>query len=1205
LFYQELVGELTGRPAGEKTGCVSCHVAISDGRLAAVRGDKGYRLRDPELEKRLVEKFPDSEDRQRVTRTIMSHPRLDKYLSPGSPHPYPELSCAACHGIEDRRADPSLTVSQRKTWGSQYMSPRPGHEQTMPVSLLSASCARCHGSESPHPGADLFNTGLLYYERSGCYGCHKSPGMVVRDEDLPLLPSGESDLRQKIRRPGPPLVSLPEKVGKKWAYNWILNPVAFQAGARMPSFFPRGAAGWPEKLTTERHPRFLKGPLVKKTDAPAIYPKGYDIDEVTEKTLERVIAACLAEYLYSIARPIQIPEVPKGLLKVQENLAVTTPQQDHGRNLAFYKGCFGCHRFDEEQDRDPEFERALKEYSYRIEDFAPTLGGSGDKFSGSPGIKWLFNWLKNPHSYFPKTWMPDYGLTDSDAAAITAYLLTRRIDNPQRLKNKQTPWEPADPPLRIEGKEVVIDPAAGKAFEYLWSHPNAPKRPPSGPESVLRYGEHAFEFFGCYGCHEAYDPARGERDWTRLPILDQPLNAHLTPVKGVMERMPMFQSTQTELDLGTNYMLAAAEADRRGRGAAWTDQKWGEALVRRYNCAGCHVLEGPALLINDPKSGSQVWCECVVKGESAPGGQGTGDYFVDWLLDPSSLKLNPLQELYDNSVPAKEVLFRKPARGGTLLQRMAVRHQVDPLVVRDEVLWPLPPSLRDVKRKVNREWLAGFLRTPVPIRPFPQDPMPNFKFSEEEIQAIVAYFGPEPREADRPAPENWKEIDAFVRRDCLACHTLDGAGKPPTPALVRPGDGVEDGARKLPALDLALSTRLTRPWLSVFLKAPHLLLPRTGMPQLAREVREDPERMERLLDYLLHYPKVRLQKIKEGDLSMALESMAGISTEEEARSAAGRCAKEKRLDLMEAFLLNRNPNIRGIAIRELTGLRLERAATAIALYLIDQDPAIISEALWAMGELKAVDQVPGVAQLLWHSSENVRRKAIDTLVVLQARGQIGLIVNLLSDKIPAVRLTAVDALVALQDNETAADLKRVLSDEHPAIRGRAALALSGLKVPDGANELVRLIDDRDPTVRWYAAVSLARMGREEAVAAFDAALRATPLDWLTPEVLREGANELNVLGSRAVFETLRKTPIGEGEKRTLEWVREAARLTGLELEVDEITEPLLNGQIRFSGGGVAELLAEITRRQRVFFVIEGTVLRPLPIARAVALYRNR
>jgi cytochrome c2 len=1183
-LYGRLVEELTGRAAAKETGCASCHAGIGDARLAAVRSPEGHRLRDPELERRLARRFPDSSERQRVVRAIMSHPRLDLYVAPGSPHPARETACLSCHGTQDRRADPSLTESQRRTWGEKYMRLHPGHDRTtlVPTPLLGASCARCHEVARPRPGADLHNAGLLFYERSGCYACHKSPGMMVRDEDLPRLPSGESDSRQKIRRPGPPLQSLSSKVDKEWTFNWILHPPAFKAGTKMPQFFRRGPVGWPSALVPDKHPRFLGGPLVRKFDAGEVYPEGYEVDEASEKALERVLAACLTEYLYSLSCALPLRETRKNLLPEG---AARREQEARGHRLIYFKGCLGCHRLDEVYDREPHFEAVLKDYSHAVEEFAPSLAGSGEKFAGPAGTRWLLNWLEAPDRLFPETRMPNYGFTPEEAADVAAYLLSLRIDNRRRESRKQAIWKPEKPPLRVEGDEVGIEPDARKALEYLWSHANAPEMPETPREKVLRSGERAFEFFGCYGCHDLSDPARRGRDWPRLPLPDRPLDAHLIPPKGVMQRMPLYQSTRTEVDLAATYSLAAYEVARRGQEAPWDDRRWGEALVRRYNCAGCHVLEGPGLLVKDPVGGRPAWHEGVVKGESPASGERPHEYYVDWVLEASSLRLNPLQERYSDGLPVAEVLQRRAPSGGTLLHRLALRYQVDPRLVGETLPW-LPPSLRDAGRKVNAEWLSDFLRSPVPIRPPARStgPMPRFGLSEAEIQAIVTFLGAERREAERPAPEDWRDLDRMVRRNCLACHTLDGEGSPLAP-------------------DLAGSGRLTRAWLSAFLKSPLLLSPRIGMPQLAKELQEDPARFERLLDFLLHYPRVRLRKIVEGDLSMALEAVRGVTSEEETRAGAARGAREASPSLMEGLLSNRNAHLRRVAIRELAALRAAGTAAAVAPLLIDGDPTVRSTALEAIVRLGAADQVPAVAQLLVDPSENVRRETVDALVALQARSQIEPIASLLSDEASSVRLAALEALVELRARSAAGSIRRALGDEHPAVRGRAALALARLKGTEGAEGVLRLLHDPEPAVRWHAAVSLARMGREEAVGAFSSLMSAKLLDWLTPAVLREGATELNVLGERAAYEALRQTRLQGGERPVLDWIREAARLGHLEPEIDASAGPLLEGRSCAADGSAVELLAEITRRHRVFFVLDGGALKALPLSRAVGFWR--
>lgn len=56
--------------------------------------------------------------------------------------------------------------------------------------------------------------------------------------------------------------------------------------------------------------------------------------------------------------------------------------------------------------------------------YAPDLGKIGNKVNK----KWLFNWIKDPKSYFPQTNMPRYRFTNDEIKALVEYLSSEYID---------------------------------------------------------------------------------------------------------------------------------------------------------------------------------------------------------------------------------------------------------------------------------------------------------------------------------------------------------------------------------------------------------------------------------------------------------------------------------------------------------------------------------------------------------------------------------------------------------------------------------------------------------------------------------------------------------------------------------------------------------------------------------------------------------
>jgi mono/diheme cytochrome c family protein len=50
----------------------------------------------------------------------------------------------------------------------------------------------------------------------------------------------------------------------------------------------------------------------------------------------------------------------------------------------------------------------------------PSLVNCGDRLEAG----WVYSWMINPHKYRPTTIQPDFGLSETEARQITAYMMT-------------------------------------------------------------------------------------------------------------------------------------------------------------------------------------------------------------------------------------------------------------------------------------------------------------------------------------------------------------------------------------------------------------------------------------------------------------------------------------------------------------------------------------------------------------------------------------------------------------------------------------------------------------------------------------------------------------------------------------------------------------------------------------------------------------
>jgi cytochrome c551/c552 len=83
------------------------------------------------------------------------------------------------------------------------------------------------------------------------------------------------------------------------------------------------------------------------------------------------------------------------------------------------------------------------------------------------------------------------------------------------------------------------------------------------------------------------------------------------------------------------------------------------------------------------------------------------------------------------------------------------------------------PNLKDVRLKLNKNWIPIWLKKPTDFRPTTK--MPNFRFTDHQIQAISAFIwqsgltDPLPKHKPGNAAHG-KEL--FETRGCLACHSI-------------------------------------------------------------------------------------------------------------------------------------------------------------------------------------------------------------------------------------------------------------------------------------------------------------------------------------------------------------------------------------------------------------------------------------------------
>lgn len=489
---------------------------------------------------------PGYEEQQNPYKT---HPRIDTLaVGVNSKHPIKDFGCTSCHGgVGDRVNDFNSpahipqNAHQQKEWVAKYHwhEPHKVPQPMLPLQYTEGMCIKCHQGVERLPMADKLNQGRKLVETYGCYGCHKIEGW------------------QHLAKPGPSLTKITAKTNKDWIKNWIWNPKSFNHKSKMPVFF-----GQPNNSSPE---------FMKKNQA-----------EVN----------AMAEYLTKTAKEYQ---------PLQK---YTGGNADHGKELIETVGCVGCHMVEGIEEKWNNVGNRKGTY----------LTGTGSKVDPD----WLVSWLKRPNHYQEDTVMPSFRLTDGEANDIAAYLLSLKNTAFSGLKF---------PELDKSARDDILVTDYFSAFETV--EVAKKKLAAMGDEErTMELGKRSISKYGCYSCHningfegdlpqigpeltkEGSKPVEqfgfGQQHQvphTRHGWLTQHLKMPSIWDLGVpkafkdLNKMPNFYLQDWEVDSIVGVLLGQVsdKTPMIGRKILNANERYaeeGRKIVNKYNCQGCHKIDG-------------------------------------------------------------------------------------------------------------------------------------------------------------------------------------------------------------------------------------------------------------------------------------------------------------------------------------------------------------------------------------------------------------------------------------------------------------------------------------------------------------------------------------------------------------------------------------------------------------------------------------
>jgi mono/diheme cytochrome c family protein len=317
---------------------------------------------------------------------------------------------------------------------------------------------------------------------------------------------------------GPSLRRIGAKVDPGWLVRWINNPHIFRPRTRMPNLL----------LTTEQATQIAAYLLASTKDSSAGW---------------------LAEH--------PAPDVPRDPDAVAR-----------GKAIVDSVGCRACHALSPDE---------VAGQLGANKDIAPNLSAIAEKTDA----RWLYHWIRNPRGYSDIARMPSLRLSDDEARAVTAYLLTLGAPKPA---SNDLQAQLHDPGSVAAGEKLVrkhgcpgCHDIPGMELESRIGAELSTIGNKSKEEMFFGNRTNLAENWETYIFHKLKEPRGYATKWIeqfmpQFDLADEDIHALMVFLRG-----------RTEAKIREEYRYSRAFT------GAVVD---GQRLVGRYNCTGCHIIDG-------------------------------------------------------------------------------------------------------------------------------------------------------------------------------------------------------------------------------------------------------------------------------------------------------------------------------------------------------------------------------------------------------------------------------------------------------------------------------------------------------------------------------------------------------------------------------------------------------------------------------------
>ena len=530
---------------------------------------------------------------------LQTHPERDVLLGK---HPVDRFGCTPCHGGQGQAltAKSAHALTHAEYWLTPVLGldEHTGRTSEETKGYMESNCRRCHDgvmmldhgvnpdTDQPVDYAPNLTKGLALFEDLGCHGCHAVEGYSAIDN---------------IAKVGPSLAKVGSKVkDTAWLESWIKDPEAHLPNATMPNFFPADGMSQVVYLknggTRTGVVTKTDNGIVIKTDDGTEYPYP---DSFVVKIVDEVKS--IAAYLATMS--------DTNLDEASENYSQSESAITAGEETVKTVGCLTCHTVD-----------GLGS------DFGPALDSVGTKVTPN----YLRQWIRDPKAYDPDTSMPSLRLSNRELDNVVAYLMNLQKTTPN---------------------------AAGESIG----------------EVDVNEGEALVRTYGCFGCHEIPgfeneskvgadlgefgakladeldfgDTVDVEHSWTGWTV-GKVTNPRRYQTRRIVSRMPVFQIDDEEAK-ALAVLLKSFQPEKyplsyiHNRSEKLNRIDAGRRLVKKYNCSGCHEIEGAGGDYRDVISAYEGLSEMLAKQVAPPPLKSQGarvypDWLFEFLKEPSEIR---------------------------------------------------------------------------------------------------------------------------------------------------------------------------------------------------------------------------------------------------------------------------------------------------------------------------------------------------------------------------------------------------------------------------------------------------------------------------------------------------------------------------------------------------------------------------------------